>query len=793
MPRLSRPIESLRPHYSAVVIGSGYGGGVAAARLARAGVQVAVLERGREFLPGDFPAVESGFMREVQVDTPAPGGGARLGSPLALFDVRVNGDISVLVGCGLGGTSLINANVCLRPEARVFADPCWPAPLRADVATRLADGYARAEAMLRPASYPEGAAQPAKLRTLLRASAAMGRPGVRLPIAVNFTEDREVAGLRQQACKLCGDCVTGCNHEAKNTVAATYLPDAHAHGAEIFTQVSVCRLERSGSQWLVYYDCPGVGRERFDAAAMFVRADLVIVAAGTLGSSELLLRSKDAGLRLSERVGARFSGNGDVIGFGFNQKDAVDAIGWGDRPYTPDTPIGPTLTGMIDAREQDRLEDGFIVQDGAIPGAIGRLCVGGLTAAAAAFGAGGPVDAAGQRAALGRGLASLVADDAYIGALRNTAAFIVTGHDDSGGSLYLDEGHLRVSWPDVGGSRGVGRINEALAKVVSSEGGTYVPNPLWSGLTTHSLVTVHPLGGCVMAESAEHGVVNHRGQVFSGARGDAVYDNLLVCDGSIVPRSLGANPLMTICALAERNLELLAEARGLTIAGGAAQAGPLAIHDEPTGVSFSEAMRGHFSVGETEDCARGEKQGEREGSVFEVVLTVFCRDLARIVRDPQHGAGMVGTVDAPALSSSALTISEGRFNLFVENPGADETRNLRYRMKMHSREGKTYYFSGVKVVHDDPGFDLWHDMTTLFSTIHDGDGPDAPVLGKGVIHVRLGDFLKQLASMHATGAQLTVEEQAEALAQFGKFFGYALLDTYGKVFAGGSHGPVPGS
>ena len=119
MPRLSRPIESLRPHYSAVVIGSGYGGGVAAARLARAGVQVAVLERGREFLPGDFPAVESGFMREVQVDTPAPGGGARLGSPLALFDVRVNGDISVLVGCGLGGTSLINANVCLRDRKSV--------------------------------------------------------------------------------------------------------------------------------------------------------------------------------------------------------------------------------------------------------------------------------------------------------------------------------------------------------------------------------------------------------------------------------------------------------------------------------------------------------------------------------------------------------------------------------------------------------------------------------------------------------------------------------------------------
>jgi len=792
MPRLSRPIESLRPHYPAVVIGSGYGGGVAAARLTRAGVQVAVLERGREFLPGDFPAIESAFQREVQADVPLHDGGARLGSPMALFDFRINGDISVLVGCGLGGTSLINANVCLRPEARVFADSCWPAALRAELATRVEAGFLRAEAMLRPARYPDGLPQPAKLRTLTRAGKALGLATGPLPIAVNFTEDREVAGLRQQACKLCGDCVTGCNHEAKNTVAATYLPDAHAHGAEIFTQVAVRRLERRGSQWLVFYDCPGVGREQFGAAEMFVSADLVIVAAGTLGSTELLLRSKEAGLRLSERVGARFSGNGDVIGFGFNQQDQVDAIGWGDRPYTPDRPVGPTLTGMIDVRGQTDLDDGFVVQDGAIPGAIGRLCVGGLTAAAAAFGSGGPSTFMGKLAAAGRGLVSVIADDAYVGALRNTAAFIVTGHDDSGGSLYLDEGRLRVSWPEVGSSRGVAQINEALARVVRSEGGTYVPSPLWTALMKHALITVHPLGGCAMAEDAEHGVVNHRGQVFSGRRGVEVYDNLLVCDGSIVPRSLGANPLMTICALAERNLELLAEARGLTVSAAPAQAAPLATHDEPTGVSFSEAMRGHFAVGETEDCARGEARGKAEDSPFEVMLTVFCRDLARIVRDSQHCAGMVGTVDAPALSSAPLTISEGRFNLFVENPGADATRNLRYRMRMHSREGKTYYFDGVKVVHDDAGFDVWADMTTLFSTIHDGDGPDAPVLGKGIIHVQLGDFMKQLGTTHATGAQLTAAEQAAAVAQFGKFFGLSLIDVYGKWFAGGSQGPAQG-
>lgn len=712
MPRLSRPIESLRSHYQAVVVGSGYGGGVAAARLARAGVEVAVLERGRELLPGDFPAAEAAFRRELQ-GSPAHGG-----SPLGLFDLRRGEDIQVLVGCGLGGTSLIDACVCLRPEPQVFVDPVWPAALRAEQDTRLVAGFQRAEAMLRPTTYPEGLPQPGKLRTLMRAGAALGMRARPVPIAVNFSEDCEVAGLRQQACRLCGDCVTGCNHDAKNTVAATYLPDAHAFGAELFTQVAVRRLEREGSRWLLHYDCPGVGRERFGAPEMVLRADLVILAAGTLGTTEILLRSRAAGLRLSGRLGQRLSGNGNLLGLGHDQYDRVDAVGWGDRPYTPDTPVGPTLTAMLDGRGQARLEDGFIIHDGAIPGALG------------------------QRLAEGPGLA----------ALGHSSAFLVTGHDDGRGEMSLVDDRLHIAWPATDRSREAGQILATLTRVVESQGGTFVPGSAWTTSTSHARLTVNPLGGCVMAEDATRGVVDDRGRVFADDVGTAVYEDLLVCDGSIVPRSLGANPLLTICALAERNVELLAEARGWTIAAGPAPSLPLPIHDEPTGVCFCEALRGRFTA------------GDFVGSPISCVLTVFCRDLARTLRVGQ-AAGVIGTVQALALSAAPLTISAGRLNRI--------SAGLRYDLRLHSREGKTYHLEASRTLAD---------LSTVECAVHAGEAAEGAPLGVAWLHVHHEDLQAQLDTLQATGTQLTAEERAAALASFGEGFGYARLAGYTRVF-----------
>jgi cholesterol oxidase len=115
---LASPIDEILPTYDVVVVGSGYGGGVAASRLARSGRSVCVLERGREFLPGEFPDTELEALGEFQVDAE----GTKLGSPTGLYDLRVNRELNVFVCCGLGGTSLVNANVSLSADPRVFDD-----------------------------------------------------------------------------------------------------------------------------------------------------------------------------------------------------------------------------------------------------------------------------------------------------------------------------------------------------------------------------------------------------------------------------------------------------------------------------------------------------------------------------------------------------------------------------------------------------------------------------------------------------------------------------------------------
>ena len=131
----------------------------------------------------------------------------------------------VLVGCGLGGGSLVNAGVSLRPDARVFADPVWPGQIRQD--GLLDEGFRRAEHWLRPMSDPLAGQHP-KFRALAAAGAALGAAPVAPRVAVSFEDTVNPAGIAQPACTRCGDCCAGCNVGAKNTVALTYLPDAVA-------------------------------------------------------------------------------------------------------------------------------------------------------------------------------------------------------------------------------------------------------------------------------------------------------------------------------------------------------------------------------------------------------------------------------------------------------------------------------------------------------------------------------------------------------------------------------------
>lgn len=773
MARLSSSIGNIKDHYTVVVIGSGYGGGIAASRMARAGQQVCILERGKEIRPGEYPNTLTAALPEMQADLPVE----HIGSRTGMFDFRVNKDINVFQGCGLGGTSLVNANVSLRPDDRVFKDERWPREIREDEDGLLDEGYARAVEMLKPRTYPEDYPELAKVEAMRKSAAAMNARFYKTPINVTFENGRNHVGVEQNACTNCGDCVSGCNYSAKNTVLMNYLPDAKNHGAEIYTQVMVRRLERSGDRWLVHFELLEAERHKFDAPTMFISADNVILAAGTLGTAEILLRSREAGLSTSDRLGMNFTGNGDVFAFAYNTDQEANCIGFGDNSPEDMDPAGPCITSVIDLRRTPELDKGMIIEEGVIPGGLSGLLPAGLAAAAKTIGKDtdkGLVDGVKERF---RSLYSVMRGP-YHGALKNTLTYLVNTHDDSDGRLVLEDDRVRIDWPEVGAKPIFQDVSNALLEATKPLGGTYIPNPSWSKYTNHNITTVHPLGGCCMADNAEKGAVNHKGQVFSASRGNAVHEGLYVADGAVVSRSLGVNPLLTISALAERTCALLAKDKGWNLEYTLPSAPPEDTQPTRVGIQFTETMMGYYSDKVTDDYQRAAEQGEKDDFPFEFTLTVISDDVDTMLQDERHAAKMVGSVTAPAISVRPLTATDGQFNLFIKDSNDPNIRYMRYNMRLTSYDGRPYYFVGFKTIHDDPGFDTWEDTTTLFITVHEGDSAKGTVMGKGILKIATADFARQMTTMKVNNADNPIQE-AEAVAKFGKFFAGELWDTYG--------------
>lgn len=766
--RLATPIDQMSRSYDVVVVGSGYGGAIAASRLARAGLEVCLLERGRELLPGEFPETAAGGLREIQMDWPD----RRVGSPTALFDFHLNPDISVLSGCGLGGTSLINANVAIAPDPRIWLEPVWPEALRADVETRVEEGVRRAHEMLRPTSFPERLDPPRKLIALQRSAAHMGARSYRPPITVNFQSGVNHVGVEQPACNGCGNCVGGCNTGAKNNLIMNYLPDAWNHGARIFTRTAVRRVERRGKRWLVRFDLMDPGAERFGPQGYFVAADIVILAAGSLGSTEVLLRSREAGLATSDRVGHGFTGNGDVLGFAYNADVAVGGIGTTRTEGGP----GPCITGVIDLRKAGGLEEGMIIEEGVIPSTLAPIL-------ATSFLVGSRFVGRDTDSGLGdfarekfREVQALVPGGST-GAVGNTQTFLVMAHDDSSGRIHLEEDRVRISWPDVGRQEVFERIDHALLRATAGIGGTYVKNPIWAERMGNSLVTVHPLGGCGMAETAELGVVDHRGRVFAGPSGDRVHEGLYVCDGAVIPRSLGVNPLLTISALAERTCALLAESLGVSVPY-ELPSKPRALPVQPrVGVRFTERMRGFFSPAPELDFASAAEAGKADDSRLEFTVTITSDDLDALIGSPEHEARLHGTVTAPLLSRDPLTVTGGAFELLTRDAEDARARRMTYRMPLEASDGTRYFLHGFKQIRDDKGFDVWSDTTTLFVTVHGGEDDGSPVVGRGVLKIHPTDFTKQLRTFEVTGAP-TLGRRMRAAAAFGRFFAGSLYETH---------------
>jgi cholesterol oxidase len=202
---------------------------------------------------------------------------------------------------------------------------------------------------------------------------------------------------------------------------------------------------------------------------------------------------------------------------------------------------------------------------------------------------------------------------------------------------------------------------------------------------------------------------------------------------------------------------------------------------EGPGIEFTETMRGFASSRVDDDYRAARDQGERDGTKMEFTVTVRSRNLDRLIADPSHEADLTGTATVAILSPQPMRMENGRFQLMVRDADRPGTRRMVYQMPLVASDGRRFHMEGYKTVHDDKGPDLWSDTTTLFVTVREG-GEEGTLVARGMVHILMADFAKQLTTMKAVGAKNKIEELL-TLAKFGRFFMGALNEVYGGVFA----------
>jgi cholesterol oxidase len=534
--------------FDAVIVGSGFGGSVMAYRLAEAGMRdVVVLERGQAYPPGSFPRV----LQSVRTSFWDPSE-----QLYGLYNVWFFRRVAALVASGVGGGSLVYANVLLRK------DPAW---FRGWPITRgeLEPHYDACAKLLRPTKFPAGGAydtveKAVAFRHAARAAAARDakltvfEPDLAITFARELGTPFEEHGIARRSCTLCGECIVGCNVGAKNTLDLTYLAAAQKHGARVLANHEV-RAFRPLANGAIEVDVRVHDPETRGATQTTFTTKRLILAAGAFGSTHLMMRNLHAFGAAPKSLGTRFSGNGDILSI-------VRACTKPDgSPWRLDPTRGPTITSAL--RHADALDDGqpthhrgFYLQDGGFPKELAWLLEGMQTPGWLQRGARFVRDLV--KKTLGRDPDTDLGKELHdlLGGAdlsSRTMPIVAMGRDEPDGKFRLDGNRLHLDW-----SRDAARAYfdnvEAVARSLARElGGKFIRH-----IPTYFFgraVTVHPLGGCPMGRSAADGVVDSYGKSF-------VHDGLYVVDGSIMPGPVGPNPAFTIAAVADRAASRIAKA-----------------------------------------------------------------------------------------------------------------------------------------------------------------------------------------------------------------------------------------
>jgi len=541
--------------FDVVVIGSGFGGSVMTCRLAEQGHSVCLLERGKRYAFGEFPrrtheANKLFWDPEDKV--------------FGLYNVNVfrESDAAVVCGSGLGGGSLIYANVMMRMPDDFFYN--WPGGITRKVMDKY---YDRVFDMMEANPYPFDTdpyyQDTPKLKALkeaykkLKASPdATEKPKWLDPdLAIRFEGDfpgaqsKNKQGVIQSKCNKCGECDLGCNIQAKNTLDLNYIARAEnqkllgdegrAATVKTFAQVIDIIPSENGGYTVCFQD----PRDKKSAIEK-ISAKKVVISAGSYGSTALLLKLKKKGSlpKLSSKLGTQWCGNGDLEGTVILPKESKKIL----NPTE-----GPVITGCIEYPYKS-YSDGFphalFIEDAGFPSFLSWY-ISGKVPSLANFGGFlkfalkslGKIIGINKDINMAGDISSLVKMKNFV---PRTMILLGMGRDRPNGRLYLKgNGHIVLDWQMEKGSKlHFDRLRTEMKKLSDAIGGKFFDNPL---TYFNKVIAVHPLGGCPMGESEKDGVVSTDGEVFG-------HPGLYVVDGSIIPASCGVNPSMTIAATAER-------------------------------------------------------------------------------------------------------------------------------------------------------------------------------------------------------------------------------------------------
>ncbi|MCZ4538240.1 GMC family oxidoreductase [Gordonia terrae] len=520
-------MSSTPDHYDAIVIGSGFGGSVAALRLTEKGYRVAVVESGRRFSDGDLP--KTSWRLKDYVWAPA----------LGLFGVQrmhLLRDVLVMAGAGVGGGSLNYANTLYRPLPAFFDDPHWGSIT--DWASELDPYYDQASRMLGVTTYPKVTPADRVIRKVAE-EMGVGDTFVHTPVGVFFGEAGKTvddpffggAGPARTGCTDCGACMTGCPVGAKNTLVKNYLYLAEQAGAEIIPMTTVDTVRpRSGDGYVV--ESHRSGRRWSRRGRRTFTADHVVFAAGTYGTNKLLLDMQQGGHLpgLSSRLGKVVRTNSEAV-LAATARDL-------DIDYTE----GVAITSSFHPNDHTHIEPVRYGKGSNLIGMLQAILVDG----------GGPLPR------LLQALIEMVRHPVIT--LRGlsvrrwserTIIALVMQTADNSLELFSRRGRFG---PMLRSRQGEGdppptwipeghEAVRAVAREIDGDAGGSIVDLL------NIPMTAHFLGGCSIGRSAADGVVDPYHRVFN-------HPGLHIVDGATVSANLGVNPSLTITAQAERALAM---------------------------------------------------------------------------------------------------------------------------------------------------------------------------------------------------------------------------------------------